>query len=140
MFEEMTFENILADMLADAPDGVDTSEGSLLYNACAKQAVRLEEAYLVLAGIEKNMYADTADLEHLIRAGIDRACYIRRATYAEFLAQFNCPVPLGSRFRQDEYHYTVFRAADEEAHIYEIGCDEPGSAPNHLLGDRKSVV
>ncbi len=139
MFEEMTFENILSDMLAEAPEGIDTSEGSLLYNACAKQAVRLEEAYLVLAGIEKNMYADTADLEHLIRAGIDRACYIRRATYAEFLAQFNCPVPLGSRFRQDEYHYTVFRESDEENHMYEIGCDEPGSGPNHLLGELQAV-
>ena len=55
MFEEMTYEKIMADMMADMPDGVDTSEGSLLFNACAKQAVRLEEAYLKLNGIEKNM-------------------------------------------------------------------------------------
>lgn len=139
MFEEMTFENMLADMLSEAPEGIDTSEGSLLYNACAKQAVRLEEAYRMLAGIEKNMYADTADLEHLIRAGIDRAVYIRRATYAAFTAQFNGPVPLGSRFRKEEYHYTVFRAIEEESHLYEIGCDEPGSGPNHLLGELQPV-
>lgn len=133
MFEEMTFEKIMADMMTDMPDGIDTSEGSLIYNACAKQAVRLEEAYLVLSGIEKNMYADTADLEHLIREGIDRGCYINQATYSEFEAQFNCAVPDGSRFNGGDYNYTVFREKETESHIYEIGCDSPGAEPNHLL-------
>lgn len=90
MFEEMTYETIMRSMMEDMPDDIDTSEGSLIFNACAKQAVRLEEAYLILSGIEKNMYADTADLEHLIRNGNDRGCYINQATYSEITAQFNC--------------------------------------------------
>lgn len=135
MFEEMTYENIMAQMMSDMPDGIDTSEGSLLYNACAKQAVRLEEAYLILCGLEQNMYADTADLDHLIRAGIDRGCLINQATYAEFEAQFNCPVNAGERFNCDEYNYTVYREKDAEQHIYDIGCDTPGAEPNHILGD-----
>lgn len=139
MFEEMTYEKIMADMMADMPDGVDTSEGSLLFNACAKQAVRLEEAYLKLNGIEKNMFVDTADLEHLIRAGNERACYIEQATYAEFEAEFNCPIPPGSRFNCDEYNYTMFRAKDEEQHIYILGCDSSGSEPNHILGDLEPI-
>lgn len=53
---------------------------------------------MILSGIEKNMYADTADLEHLIRNGNDRGCYINQATYSEITAQFNCEVPLGSRW------------------------------------------
>lgn len=139
MFEEMTYEKIMADMMADMPDGVDTSEGSLIFNACAKQAVKLEEAYLKLNGIEKNMYVDTADLEHLIRAGNDRACYIKQATYAEFEAEFNCPIPPGSRFNCDEYNYTMFRAKDEEQHVYILGCDSSGSEPNHILGDLEPI-
>ena len=71
MFEEMTYETIMRSMMEDMPDDIDTSEGSLIFNACAKQAVRLEEAYLILSGIEKNMYADTADLEHIYRLGCD---------------------------------------------------------------------
>lgn len=109
MFEEMTYETIMRSMMEDMPDDIDTSEGSLIFNACAKQAVRLEEAYLILSGIEKNMYADTADLEHLIRNGNDRGCYINQATYSEITAQFNCEVPLGSRWNLDEYNYTVFK-------------------------------
>lgn len=42
MFEDMTFENIMEAMMEEMPDDIDTSEGSLLYNACAKQAVQLE--------------------------------------------------------------------------------------------------
>ena len=51
MYEDMTYETIMRSMMEDMPDGVDTSEGSLIFNACAKQAVRLEEAYLLLSGL-----------------------------------------------------------------------------------------
>lgn len=121
--------------MEDMPDDIDTSEGSLIFNACAKQAVRLEEAYLLLAGLEQNMYTDTADLEHLIRNGNDRGCYINQATYAEFTAQFNCSVPVGSRWNLDEYNYTVFNVISEENHTYRLGCDTPGAEPNHVMGD-----
>lgn len=56
MYEDMTYETIMREMMEDMPDDVDTSEGSLIFNACAKQAVRLEEAYLLLSGLEQNMY------------------------------------------------------------------------------------
>lgn len=139
MFEEYTFEKIMNDMMADMPDGIDTSEGSLIYNACAKQAVRLEEAYLVMSGLEKNMYPDTADIDHLIRAGEERGCYIQQATYAEFEAEFNCQIPAGSRFNLDEYNYTAFRAKDEEQHVYVLGCESPGSGPNRITGDLEPI-
>ena len=139
MFEEYTFENIMADMMSDMPDGIDTSEGSLIYNACAKQAVRLEEAYLVMSGLEKNMYPDTADLDHLIRAGEERGCYIQQPTYAEFEAEFNCPIPSGSRFNLDEYNYAVFRAVDAERNTYVLGCESPGSGPNRITGELEPI-
>ena len=43
MYEDMTFENIMDSMMEDMPDGLDTSEGSLIYHSCVKQAARLEE-------------------------------------------------------------------------------------------------
>ena len=131
----MTYETIMRSMMEDMPDDIDTSEGSLIFNACAKQAVRLEEAYLFLNGLEQNMYADTADLEHLIRNGNDRGCYINQATYAEFTAQFNCAVPAGSRWNLDEYNYIVFNVISEDDHTYRLGCDSPVTEPNHITGD-----
>ena len=97
----MTYEAIMRSMMKDMPDDIDTSEGSLIFNACAKQAVRLEEAYLMLAGIEQNMYADTADLEHLIRNGNDRGCYIKQATYAEMTPFSPKDVTLTVKCRSD---------------------------------------
>lgn len=135
----MTYETIMRLMMEDMPDDIDTSEGSLIFNACAKQAVRLEEAYLLLSGLEQNMYADTADLEHLIRNGNDRGCYINEATYAEFTAQFNCAVPAGSRWNLDEYNYTVFNVISEDDHTYRLGCDSPGADPNHIAGDLEPI-
>ena len=139
MFEDMTYEAIMQSMMKDMPDDIDTSEGSLIFNACAKQAVRLEEAYLLLSGLEQNMYVDTADLEHLIRNGNERGIYINEATYSELTAQFNCKVPEGSRWNCDEYNYTVFNAISEEEHTYRIGCDTPGSEPNRILGDLEPI-
>ena len=139
MFEDMTYETIMRTMMEDMPDDIDTSEGSLIFNACAKQAVRLEEAYLFLDGLERNMYTDTADLDHLIRNGNDRGCYINQATYSEFTAQFNCPVPAGSRWNLDEYNYTVFNVISEEEHTYRLGCDTPGTDPNGILGDLEPI-
>ena len=139
MFEDMTYETIMRQMMEDMPDDIDTSEGSLIFNACAKQAVRLEEAYLLLSGLEKNMYADTADREHLIRNGSERGVYIDQATYSEFIAQFNCEVPEGSRWNCDEYNYTVFNVIDNDTHTYRLGCDNPGSEPNRLFGDLEPI-
>lgn len=135
MFEEMTYDYLMAQMMADMPDGLDTSEGSLLYHACAKQAVRLEEAYQQLASIEKNLFLDTADIDHLIELGKDRGVYINYATFAEFRAQFNLSVEAGARFNAGDYNYTVLDAEDEEAHIYQVVCDSPGKEPNNLLLD-----
>ena len=65
---------------------------------------------------------------------------MKEATYAEFEAQFNCAVPVGSRWNCDEYNYTVFNVLDEDRHIYRIGCDTPGTGPNTLLSDLDPVT
>lgn len=139
MFEDRTFENIMAEMMADMPDGIDTSDGSLLYNACAKQAVRLEEAYQDLAAIDDNMYPDTADLQHLIRYGNDRGIYLTPATSAEFTAQFNCSVEPGDRFYNEDFEYTCVEELDAEQHLYRLVCEEAGSEPNSVLGEIEPV-
>lgn len=139
MFEDRTYENIMAEMMASAPDGINTSEGSLFWNACAEQAVRLEEAYYRMAQIEKNMYVDTADIEHLIRNGNERGIIMKSATYSTFKAQFNIAVPEGTVFENSRYTYTVFTPLDEEQHIYLIGCDTPGAEPNGVFEDVSPV-
>ena len=135
MYEEMTFEKIMDEMMEDMPNGMDTSEGSLIYNACAKQAARLEQAYIDLGAVADNQYSDTADLEHLIKFGQDKGIYIEEATAAEFEGKFNIDVPIGTEFTGDDYNYIVTELIDNEEHTYKLECEDAGSEPNGWLGD-----
>lgn len=135
MYEEMTFEKIVDEMMEDMPNGMDTSEGSLIYNACAKQAARLEQAYIDLGAVADNQYPDTADLDHLIKFGQERGIYIQEATPAEFEGQFNVAVPIGTEFSGDDYNYIVTELINDEEHKYRLECEDAGSESNGWTGD-----
>lgn len=123
------------EMMEDMPDGLDTSEGSLIYNACAKQAARLEQAYIDLRAVADNQYPDTADLDHLVKFGQERGIYIEEATSAEFEGQFNVAVPIGTEFSGDDYNYIVTELISDEDHKYRLECEDAGSEPNGWTGD-----
>lgn len=135
MFEDMTFENIIEEMMEDMPDGMDTSEGSLLYHACAKHAARLEQAYIDLAALADNMYPDTADLDNLLKFGQEKGVYIEEATAAEFEGKFDTIVEIGTEFSGDDYNYIVTEVIDENEHKYRLECEDAGSEPNGWLGE-----
>ena len=135
MYEDMTFENIMDSMMEDMPDGLDTSEGSLIYHSCVKQAARLEEVYVELAALTDNQYVDTADLDHLVQSGQERRTYIEEATAAEFEGVFNVSVPIGTEFSGDDYNYIVTDVINEEEHKYRLECEDPGTAANGWLGN-----
>ena len=76
MFEDRTYENILQEMLSEIPNDLNKSEGSLIYTACSKQALKLEEVYINMSDIYENMLPDTQDIEHLIRYAKERGIEI----------------------------------------------------------------
>lgn len=135
MYEEMTFETIMDQMMEDMPDGLDTSEGSLIYNACSKCAARLEEAYIELSQVADNQYPDTADLDHLVKFGQEKGIYIEEATPAEFEGKFNVPVEIGAEFSGDDFDYIVTGIIDDTTNTYRLECEEAGSEPNAWIGE-----
>ena len=66
MFEEITNEKILKQMLDRVPEGMDKREGSIIYDALAPSAVELQNTYIELDWILKQIFADTADRNYLI--------------------------------------------------------------------------
>ncbi len=135
MFENMTFDGIMAEMMADMPEGVSTVEGSLIWNACAKMAVRLEEAAVYAQKIDKNMSIETADLDHLIILGGERSVEIRNATYAIMKARCNVSIPIGTRFNCRDFNYITIEELDAVKHEYALECETSGAAPNTVLGE-----
>lgn len=136
MFEEYTYENMMATMLEEAPDNVDVQEGSLLWNSCSKMAMLMEEFFEKLGENYDNMEVDTQDLDHLIDEGAEAGCPIIEATAAVFTMQLNCTCAIGDKFQNTDYDYiyTVIATLDESNHIYSVECEDDGAEPNAYLG------
>lgn len=137
MYENMTYENIMADMIANAPANIDTREGSLFYNACSRQALKLEEAYIQMDLILDNMVVDTMDEEHLVNYGKERGILRNEATYAEVKAEFNQEINIGERFSLNDYNYIVI--SNIESYSYVLRCETPGDKPNNNIGELESI-
>ncbi len=135
MFESMSYEGILERMLARVSEKFDKREGSVLYDALAPAAMELQLMYLGLEGVLREMFADTASREYLIRRAAERGIVPLPATYAILKGIFTpatLEIPIGSRFSCGEYDYSVFeKIADGE---YNLKCETVGSAGNTVFG------
>lgn len=137
MYEDKTYENIMADMMESVPDGIDNQEGSLVYLACTKMAALGEDIYEAIAEASDNMMVDSADLEHLIQLGSMMGIPIIGATNAVFKAQFNIAFEIGDEFEHTEQDltYVVTELIDNDQHIYKVENVDGGTEANAYLGD-----
>ena len=143
-YEEQVFANILDRLLArviyEYPD-IDTREGSFIYHALAPAALELEALYQELNVFYNETFAGTASREGLIQRASEIGLSVKDASYAEFKGKFNVDVPLGTRFNNAYYNYTVTEKigteVEEDVTYYTavVTCETAGSAPNKILGD-----
>lgn len=132
MYENKTFENIMAEMLACMPDDVNTREGSLIYNACAKQALQLEQAYLEMETVYENMYTSTQDEDHLIQNGADKGVPIKEAVAAVLKGKFSQEIEIGTRFNSGDLNYVCTELIS--GYDYKMECEEAGIVGNNNFG------
>lgn len=152
LYSDKTFENIqdealqdLRSRISELPENqqVDASEGSLLYMAIAKQAVRLEEAYQDLDELNDNILADTQDFEHLVDSGAECGVPLQEGTPAVVVAELNCQCEVGDEFSaiDSDYDYIVtglkesVTVNDETRYRYYLEADEAGIDPGNYRGD-----
>ena len=139
MYEDRTFEAILSDAKKEAGTGVQTGEGTLVYNALAVLAYEMQKLYIQLDYVYRQSHADTADLEELVKITQDRGIYRKAATYAEVMIEANCTVPIGSRFSLKSFHYAVSEVINAGKFQYRVVCEESGSGPNGLTGEVTAI-
>lgn len=137
MFEDLTYDNIMDEMLEDAEDGVSTVEGSFYYAACAKMAMELERLAPRLESLNDNLSINTQEEDVLIAGGLECGVPIEEAEAAMFKARFNCPVPEDTRLShlEQEYNYYVVDVLDPEQNVYKVECEEVGTEPGRFLGE-----
>ncbi|MBQ9607654.1 MAG: baseplate J/gp47 family protein [Lachnospiraceae bacterium] len=139
MYEDMTAEEILQDMLSEFGADVRTDEGSLAWNACAKIADALESAYEDLALLRDNLTPDTMDLDHLESYSEQVGVTYHEATPAIGRGVFQQEIDAGTQFYCGNYTYTSGEAIPDTTNQYYMVCDDPGTEANTNTGELTPV-
>ena len=132
MFETMTFDSILQQMLNRVPNTLDKREGSIIYNALAPAAVELQNMYIQLDWMLNQVFADTAEREFLIKHCAERGITPEPATKAILQGEFNIDIPIGARFSLDELNYVALEKIS--AGVFQMQCETSGVIGNQFLG------
>lgn len=130
MFEGVTFELLMQQMLDNVPSNVDKREGSIIYDALAPCAAELTKMYMNLDMIMQETFADTASTQYLMKRCAERGISMHAATAAVLEAEI-LPDTIdvtGQRFNCGGLNFTV--SAKNENGKYNIECETAGTSGN----------
>ncbi len=133
MYEDRTYDSLLAEGKAQISDDIIKSEGSLVHNALSIIAFELEKFYIQADYLLDQIGPETADYENLVKLCAQRGIYPSPATYAEARLVGDAEIPVGARFNLSAYNYTVIEKISKYEYI--ARCETAGSAPNELTGE-----
>ena len=138
MFESMTFEAMLAEVLEAAPEGIDTRQGSVFYDAVAGPLLKIAKLYTDLDLVFELVSLDTTSGEYLDIKADEYGIYRIGATRARYLVTFEgaTPVP-GERFFADSRYFTLRDGGDEIGPVLEA--DEAGTGSNNIVAGTPAV-
>ena len=142
MYEDQTYENILARALAKVVTNVDKREGSLIMNAIAPVSAEHANIYILLDSIIRNGYVDTADIrEYVVYRCRERGITPYEATKATLKGKFNMDIPLGSRFNHNDLNYIAkeFIEEAEGYYYYQMECETAGEIGNKGFGELSPI-
>lgn len=138
LFEDQTYENLLANAMARVSSTFDKREGSMVYNGVAPSMAELAQLYIGLDFVFTATYIATAPREYLIERAKDRGLAPKPASAAVFRAEFNIEVPIGARFSCEDLNFYVSeRMANEDTETglsFKVVCETPGTAANDYTG------
>lgn len=138
MFEEQTYENILDDLLAMAPPGVDTRQGSIYYDAVAPCAMKLAAFYVDAKIIVDLVSVTTATGSYLDEKGKEYGVTRNPATSAKYQFVYEGTRPeAGTRFFADNLYFYL---EDNDGALYLVS-EVGGETANSIIeGTRATPV
>lgn len=142
MYEDLTYESLLAGMLAYAleqaaarEETLDSREGSMLWYGSAPAAVEAQNIYIMLDTILNETFADTATRPYLLRRAQERGLFPKPASYAIGRAVTTPPeveIPIGARFSLNDLNFAI--TEKESPGVYRVRCETLGEAGNEGIG------
>lgn len=137
MFENMTFENIMNDMLSQVSKDVDKREGSIIYDALAPCAYKIAETYFLLDNYINLIFANTAVGEYLDRVVEDHGITRKPATKALRKIEATGSISIGTRWGINDTTYVVLEALEENT--YSAECEQEGEVGNLYTGTLTNI-
>ncbi|MGN0512733.1 MAG: baseplate J/gp47 family protein [Lachnospiraceae bacterium] len=137
MYEDRTFEVIMEEMLADMPDNINTSENSLIYNALARQALKIEQMYNDMSRLYDNIVIDTMEDDMFILYAQDRGVYRKEAISTILQADFLQSIDIGTRFTANDLDYEVIEHIT--GYKYKLKCLTAGTIGDTTFGEIEPI-
>lgn len=129
----MSFSGILQRMLEKVSAKYDKREGSVIYDALAPAAMEHSLLYIDMQTLEREMFADTASREYLIKHAAERGLEPKEATKAVWHAKIEPKelyVQNGERFSSESLNLSVI--SKESEGVYRLECETAGEVGNVL--------
>ena len=137
MFEAMTYENILSDMLEQVASDVDKREGSVIYDALAPCAYHLSQTYFYLDTFVDLISGDTAIGEYLDKVVEDYGLTRKSAINAVRKITTSGAVEIGTRWGIEDLVYDITELIG--SNIYSATCETTGEAGNTYSGAMENI-
>lgn len=130
MFEAYSYDALLSDVLDSAPEGIDTRQGSIFYDAVSGILLKVAKLYTDLELVFRMTQIDTAGGEYLDSRAGEYGITRRPATRAEYEFSYTGTAPAaGERFFTNGNYFTLCQT-DEGGLI--LRADDAGSGGNYV--------
>lgn len=130
MFEAYTYEKILDDIMARAPDGIDLRQGSIFYDAISGYAFKIAKYYTDLDMVFELVFLATATGDYLTLRAEEHGVYRRAATPAKYYMTYTGTTPdVGTRFFASGQYFVLMN--DDELGLY-LEAEDAGTGANDI--------
>lgn len=137
MFEAYTYELLLEEVLDNAPDGIDTRQGSIFYDAVSGILLKVAKYYTDLDIILALAAVSTATGDALDSRASEYGITRLSATTAKYYVTFEGTTPeVGERFYYDGLYFVLQQ--DDEG-VYYLEAEEAGEDGNNIYSGTIAV-
>lgn len=131
MFEDYTYEALLSDVIAKAPEGIDTRQGSIFYDAVSGICIQIAKMYTDIDQVFQYVFLTTASGEYLDMKADEYGVERLKATPAKYLLVYEGEKPtVGARFFHNDTgkYFTVVADGDKLL----LAAEEKGTSGNDI--------
>ena len=138
MFESYTYDALLADVLSNAPKGIDTRQGSIFYDAVSGILLKVAKLYTDLDLVITLSQLTTTTGDALDAKASEYGITRLAATSAKYYAIFDGVTPaVGERFYYDGHYFTL--GQDSETGVYYFEAEVAGESENGIYEGTPAV-